>query len=226
MSDIGNRMKENYEDRARFYLTRRTPVIIRIDGRAFHTYTRGLEKPFDQGLMRAMLDSAEFAAEQMQGFKIGYMQSDEVSFLLTDYDQLNTQAWFDYNKSKIETIAASAMTAKFNDIHDHDKIAMFDARSFNIPKEEISNYFLWRAMDWHRNSVSMYCQANFSAKQMMGKGRADQHDMLHSVGKNWTNDLSDQERNGAFFTNHGNTFDIKPTYDEINNLISDLLAEE
>jgi len=92
---IGNRMKENYEDRQRHYLTRRTPVIIRVDGVAFHTLTRGFDRPFDGDFCTAMLYAADHVLRSMQGFKIGYVQSDEASFLLTDYDKLTTEAWFD-----------------------------------------------------------------------------------------------------------------------------------
>lgn len=112
---LGDRMKENYENRGRHYLTRRTPVVVRVDGRAFHTYTRGLKQPFDDTLGDAMGLAALDVAQDMQGCKLVYVQSDEASFLLTDFDQLTTEAWFGYNKSKVETIAASAMTAYFNE---------------------------------------------------------------------------------------------------------------
>lgn len=198
MQDIGDRMKANYEDRNRFYLARRTPVIVRVDGKAFHTYTRGFDRPFDMPLVVAMVDAAKHVAEEMQGFKAAYIQSDEASFFLTDYDELNTEAWFDYNKSKIETIAAATMTAYFNVHRLRTTVAVFDARSFSIPKEEVVNYFLWRAKDWERNSVSMYCRSIYSANQMHGQGKADQHELLHQAGKNWATDLSDQLRNGTW----------------------------
>lgn len=206
MLNLGDRMKENYENRARYYLTRRTPVVIRIDGRAFHTYTRGLEKPFCAGLMRAMQYAAVKTAEEIQGFKVAYVQSDEASFVLADYDDLGTQAWFDYNKSKVETISASVFTAHFNVAmapewkHRQIKFrpAYFDSRAFNIPPEEVANYLLWRAKDWERNSVAMYCGAFYTHKEMHGKSRYDQHEMLFAKGKNWVNDLPEVCRNGTF----------------------------
>lgn len=196
--NIGDRMKANYEDRARYYLTRRTPVIVRVDGRAFHTFTRGMNKPFDFGFMDAMRYAAGAVCDEAQGCKAAYIQSDEASFLLTDYDTLQTEAWFDSNKSKVETISASVMTAAFNQYIQRPVVAHFDARAFNIPREEVANYFLWRMLDWERNSVSMYCGAHFSPKQMHGQGRADQHEMLHSIDKNWTTDLDERTRNGMW----------------------------
>jgi tRNA(His) 5'-end guanylyltransferase len=200
-SSIGSRIKVNYEDRARFYLTRRTPVIVRVDGRAFHTFTRQFERPFDRRIIDSMVLSTMQVIGEMSGFKLAYIQSDEASFLITDYDTLETQAWFDYNKSKIETISASVMTAAFAHcmrlVDMHTRLACFDARSFNIPPNEVTNYFLWRMQDWHRNSVSMYARAHFSHKQLVGKRVPDMHEMLHEIGRNWATDLSDTERNGT-----------------------------
>jgi tRNA(His) guanylyltransferase len=203
MTKIGDRMKENYENRDRHMLTRRMPVIVRVDGRAFHTYTRGFNRPFDMRFVGAMVYAAKAVCEDAQGCKAAYIQSDEASFLLTDYDTLATEAWFGYAKSKVETISASVMTAAFNariqSLAGHALgPAHFDARAFNIPREEVANYFLWRAMDWERNSVSMYCRSFYSDKQMRGKGRADQHEMLYQAGKNWTTDLDAQLRNGTW----------------------------
>ena len=213
-SSIGTRIKRNYEDRARFYLTRRTPVIVRVDGRAFHTFTRHFDRPFDRRIIDSMALSALHVAGEMSGFKMAYIQSDEASFLITDYDRFETQAWFDYNKSKIETITASLMTAAFArcmrlaGIFD---IACFDARSFNIPQAEVSNYFLWRMQDWHRNSVSMYARAHFSHKQLEGKRVPDMHEMLHGLGLNWTTNLTDDERNGTLIVKTYGSFETVTT---------------
>lgn len=199
---LGDRMKANYEDRYRFCLPRRVPAIIRLDGKAFHTFTRGFMRPYSHELRSAMINAAAELAQEVQGCKAAYLQSDEVSLLLTDYDQIQTAAWFDYNVAKMVSVAASCMTAAFNrtmrvggvEVGD----AMFDARAFSIPREEVSNYFLWRAKDWERNSLSMYCQAFFSHKQLHGKGRAEQHEMLHGIGKNWATDTGEMWRNGTW----------------------------
>lgn len=226
---LGDRMKDNYENRARHYLIRRMPVIVRVDGKAFHTYTAGMEKPFDRHILSEMARSARMVAEHMQGCKAVYVQSDEASFLLTDYDHLNTEAWFDYNKSKIETIAAATMSVAFNRSMSSvtNKLAVFDARAFNIPREEVANYFLWRAKDWERNSVAMYCSAFYSHKEMHGQGRADQHEMLHAKGKNWTTDLTEQQKNGTFILRYEVGFntrcDIEPVFSEIDEALDSLV---
>lgn len=226
MDNLGDRMKGNYENRARHLLTRRMPVIVRVDGRAFHTYTRGMDKPFDDRLMQAMVAAAAEVAAEAQGFKLGYVQSDEASFLITDYDTLDTEAWFGYVKSKIETISASIMTAAFNERMSRHRttLAFFDARAFNIPREEVANYFLWRAQDWARNSVSMYCGHFYSAKQMHGQGRADQHEMLRAVGRNWATDLDDCKRNGTFILGDlSYRHDVLPKYADIAALVDPVI---
>lgn len=221
MNDLGDRMKENYENRARYYLTRRTPVIIRLDGRAFHTFTKDFKKPFDGRMIDAMILAAMRVFSEAQGCKLAYIQSDEASFVLTDYDDLTTEAWFDYNKSKIESVSASIMTAAFARgmrLANIQGLACFDARAFNIPESEVVNYFLWRAKDWSRNSVTMYAQSCFSHKELQGKSVPEMHEMLHSVGRNWTNDLVNEERNGTFLLTDIACEYVEPRYDQIESL--------
>lgn len=131
--DIGIRMKENYENRYRFYLTRRTPVIIRIDGKSFHSFTRGFRRPFDELLYRTMTKTGLELAKNIQGSKIGYIQSDEISILLTDYDKLTTSAYFDYNINKVNSITSSMATLYFNRIFREE----IDRFSDNIHNEEL-----------------------------------------------------------------------------------------
>lgn len=166
-------MKANYEDRTRYLLSRRTNLIIRIDGKAFHTYTKGLEKPFDDGLMKDMNGTAIALCEGIQGAKLAYVQSDEISILVTDYDALETSAWYDNNLQKIVSVSASIATAEFNKLRytraiatnawsqrsafnrvDDAPVAHFDSRAFTIPEvAEVANYFLWRAQDATRNNI-------------------------------------------------------------------------
>lgn len=227
-NELGNRIKENYENRYRHSLTRRTPVIIRVDGKAFHTLTRGCAKPFDQNLINSMVASAEQVAREIQGFKLAYVQSDEASFLLTDYDQLDTDAWFDYNLQKMVSVTTAMMTAHFNShiwaLKDHpmkDRMAFFDARAFNIPEDEIANYFLWRAKDWERNSLQMLARAHFSQKELHGKNRAGLHELLHQKGINWA-DCSLQHKNGTFIDREGYLYP-SATYPEISALVEEVL---
>lgn len=227
--EFGKRMKQYYEQISKSRLMRREPVIIRIDGKAFHTFTRRFKKPFDHVLMESMQQTMKFLCENIQGCVLGYTQSDEISLLLVDYRKLNSEAWFDYEVQKMCSISASIATLEFNrvfgekvsewndryyydsacDIEDenkgyaetllkaYSKGAMFDSRCFNIPKEEVTNYFYWRQLDASRNSIQMVGQANFSQKQLQGKSCNDIQDMLHEQkGINW-NDFSVPEKRGS-----------------------------
>ena len=194
---LGNRMKANYEDRYRFSLTRRTPVIMRLDGKAFHTLTRGSKKPFDPWLLSAMHDTTAKLLDEIQGAKCAYVQSDEISILITDFDKLSTHAWFDYNVQKMTSIAASIAGVTFS--QGYGQIGYFDSRVFNVPKEDVVNYFRWRYLDWLRNSIQMLAQSMFSHKELHGKNQAALHEMCFQRGQNW-NDLDPVWKNGAFFT--------------------------
>lgn len=218
MQDIGDRMKGNYELRHRHYLTRRTPVIVRVDGKAFHTFTRGLNKPFDDMLICSMVRAAQRCVSEMQGCQFAYIQSDEASFLLTDYATFQTSGWFDYCQNKIESVTASIYTAEFNRHCTLSCDAYFDARAFNLPREEVANYFVWRMKDWHRNSLAMLCQSHFSHRQLHGKSRAEQHELLHSIGINWA-DLAPVYKNGTWVTPSGLVTSVRPQYDEVAALI-------
>lgn len=217
--ELGTRMKENYENRAKTYLLRRTPVAIRIDGKAFHTFTKGFKKPFDHILMESMQETMRKLCENIQGCVLGYTQSDEITLILQDYKELTTAAWFDYQVEKICSIAASMATLYFNQIfrtkvneyttgktiNDYikalflacDKGALFDARCFNIPKEEVANLIYWRQQDATRNSIQMVGQANFSHKELQNKNCNQIQDMLHEQkGINW-NDFTISEKRGT-----------------------------
>ena len=211
---IMTRMKSNYENRSKTFLTRRTPVICRLDGKAFHTWTRGLKKPFDEGLIEDMEATTKFLCENIQGVKLGYCQSDEISLLLTDYETLDTQAWFDYNVQKMTSISASMAAAKFNQLRvfrmlvdtgssyssdtrvENFNLAFFDSRVFNIPKEEVSNYFLARQKDAVKNSISMLAQSLYSPKELHKKNQSDMQELCWQKGHNW-NDLDYRKKRGC-----------------------------
>ncbi len=189
--DLGNRMKENYENRTRYFLPRRTYTIIRLDGKAFHTFTRGMKKPFDQDFIDMMDSTAKFLCEEIQGAQMAYVQSDEISILLTDFDKITTDSWFDSNLQKMASVSASMAAAFFNNVNvfNHSDLAFFDARVFTIPDPvEVENYFVWRQKDATRNSIAMTAQSLYSHKQLEGKSQVDQMDMIHEKGQNW-NDL-------------------------------------
>ena len=212
--DLGDRMKK-YEYITRTHLIPRMPVIIRLDGKAFHSFTRGFQRPFDDILVKTMQETMKYLCENIQGCVLGYTQSDEITLVLVDYQKLETSSWFDYNIQKCASIAASMATMAFNDIFptnilkylddikDHTAYlrkvggAMFDARCFNIPKEEVCNNILWRQNDATRNSIQMVGQAYFSHSQLQGKSCNDIQDMLMTqCDVNW-NDYPTHLKRGS-----------------------------
>jgi tRNA(His) guanylyltransferase len=198
---LGDRMKR-YEETTRFVLPRRTYTIIRVDGRAFHSWTRGLDRPYDLNFIQCIDAAAVALCEQISGAQFAYVQSDEISVLAVDFDKEDTQPWFNGNVQKWASIGASVATMVFNNVvmgylvHSGDmataKIllkqpnAVFDARVYTIPDPiEVENYFVWRQQDAERNSVMMLARAYASHKQLAGKKRADQHEIIHKAGDNW-----------------------------------------
>jgi len=209
-TSIGDRMKENYESRYRVKLTRRTPVILRLDGKAFHTLCKCMQKPFDETFIKGMVYAAGNVCEEIQGAKCAYIQSDEVSILLTDFDQLNTSAWFDYNLQKLVSVAAAMMSVNFSRwLSQMFEInyAVFDCRAFNIPKEEVCNYFIWRQKDWIRNSVHMLARSVFSQKELQNKKVSDMLNMLQERGIDW-HELDAVYKNGTFIYKELNINDV------------------
>jgi tRNA(His) 5'-end guanylyltransferase len=207
---LGDRMK-GYEDAYRVYLTKRLPLIIRIDGKAFHTFTRGLTRPFDADFQDVMLKTALDLCDEIQGTKLAYWQSDEISLLITDYDTLTTQAPFEKNLQKLVSISASVATSTFNKATDRknltcfefgveDKfksVGNFDSRAFVLPYAEVCNYFLWRQQDATRNSINSVGQSHFSPKQLHGLNTDMVQDLLFKEKEiNW-NDLPVINKRGA-----------------------------
>lgn len=233
--DLGTRMKSYYENIPKTKLMRRTPVAIRIDGKAFHTFTKGFDRPFDKVLMTTMQETTKYLCENIQGCVFGYTQSDEITLVLIDYRRLNSSAWFDYEVQKICSIAASMATMVFNKffgkyvdkyrfnkwdgiskyedgtqeyiqtlLNAVDKGAMFDARCFNIPKEEVTNLIYWRQLDATRNSIQMVGQANFSHKELQNKNCNDIQNMLLTERDiNWNNYPTNCKRGTAVIKEDG-----------------------
>lgn len=210
---LGTRMKEYYENIPKTKLMRRCPVMLRLDGVAFHTFTRGLKRPFDDILRNSMNDTMLYLCSKIQGCVFGYTQSDEISLLLIDYKNLDSSAWFDYEVEKICSVASGMATLAFNkafEKHVEEYISrvkwpvdeetntyiktlrrkvrqggFFDTRCFNIPKEEVCNMFYWRQLDARRNSISMVAQSIFSSKELHKKTSSDKKEMLLEKGIDW-----------------------------------------
>jgi tRNA(His) guanylyltransferase len=209
---LANRIKDYYEDRSKTFLNRRTITIIRLDGKGFSKFTKGLNKPFDDGFSQDMDATALYLCENIQGAKFAYTQSDEISVVLCDFDNIETDAWFDYNVQKMTSIAASLATAKFNQLRmarnvvDTDdgfnsfgimafNLAFFDARVFQVPNiDEMFNALLWRQQDCTRNSISMAASAVYSHKELEKKSSSVKQEMLFQKGINWNDYLPKYKR--------------------------------
>lgn len=195
---LGDRMK-GYENVPRISLMRRTPVILRADGKAFHTLTgRHCVKPFDVQFQSAMWATAKNLCENVQGVRVAYVQSDEISVLMTDWTTLDTQGWFDYQLQKMVSVAAAFASVAFNKAFPKaDGEAVFDARAFNIPAHEVQNYFVWRQQDATRNSINSVGQANFPHKALHGLNTDQVQELLFKEkGINW-NDLAVCNKRGV-----------------------------
>lgn len=206
---LGDRMK-GYENITRNHLISRMPVIIRLDGKAFHTFTRGFDKPFDQAMGNSMQATMKYLCEHIQGCVLGYTQSDEITLVLVDYENLKTCSWFDNNIQKIVSVSASMASyafskallgySGFNDIY-RKKVenlgAFFDSRVFNIPKEEVTNCVFWRQQDAIRNSKQSLAQAHFSHKELHKKNTDELVTMVkEKTGILW-NDLPIKWQRGS-----------------------------
>lgn len=222
--ELGKRMKSYYENISKNKLMKRTPVALRIDGKAFHTFTKGMNKPFDSILISTMQETMKYLCENITGAVIGYTQSDEITIILQDYKTFSTKAWFDYEVQKLCSVSASIATMAFNKFFQDNisnltpelkepyinkvGIAMFDSRCFNIPKEEVTNLLYWRQLDAIRNSIQMVAQANFPHKRLQNKSCNQLQDLLMTEKNiNW-NDLPTYKKQGSCC--------IKDTYIHIN----------
>lgn len=213
LTEFDKRM-QNYKYTSDQSLMRRTPVIIQIDGMHFHTFTKGLDKPFDEILVQSMRDTTKYLCENIQGCVLAYTQSDKINLLLIDYQELDSQAWFDNRIQKLTSAAASLATMAFNkffkknveNLEQHYAIeyetngwygkgtpeyemcetyskavgkgATFAACAFNLPQDEVTNFFYWRQQDAIRNSIQMVGQANFSHTELQHKSCEDIKQML------------------------------------------------
>lgn len=188
---VGDRMKA-YENDRRKHLVPNVPVIIRVDGRGFSSYTSKFKKPFDELIIKAMQHTAIKLCEDVQNVKVAYSQSDEITLVIVDP---NDQMWYKGNLQKIVSIAAGIATYHFNDYMDRHhwfphradekRPAMFDARAFQVPQHEVNNVLVWRQRDGIRNSISMYAQRHFSQSKLNNKGSAEQLGMLLEKGIDW-----------------------------------------
>ena len=200
---LGDRMKQ-YESVTQTQLMRRTPAIIRLDQKCASTWTKGLDRPHDDTFIAIMANTMKFVCENVQGAVFGYCQSDEISILLRDYDNLTTDAWFDGNVQKMVSVSASLATGMFNklaaDAFEDKPLAFFDSRVFSLPKDEIVNYFIWRQNDAVRNSIRSVATHYLGHKKCHGLNNQQVQDLLMQmdVPVNW-NDIEIHKKRGLCY---------------------------
>lgn len=231
-SDFDKRMKR-YEASSDIMLTRRMPVVLRLDGNHFRTFTRGFKKPFDEILVKTMQETMLDLCKEIPGTVFGYTQSDEITLVLIDYQTLTSDAWFDYRVEKMCSIASSKATRFFNKhfMENVDAVygrreltpeeykqfmiyarkywsADFDCRAFNVPKEDVCNAVLWRQKDAEKNSVQALAQSLYKQKEISGiKNDNLQNKMFTEKGVNW-NDLPTPYKRGSACKKNGRTWEL------------------
>ena len=192
---LGNRMKQYYEEAFKVVLPMRIPLILRIDGRCFHSWTKKnkLERPFDEKFIKNMGLMTKELCREIGCAEVAYVQSDEISILIHNYKKLDSQGWFGNELQKIVSISSAFCSSYFSRLYLTE--TMFDCRAFVLPEAEVNNYFLWRQQDASRNSIQMLARSLYSHKQCFKKNTKDLQDMIHEKEMNW-NDLETYKRRG------------------------------
>jgi len=191
---------KNYEANSETTLQCNMPIILRLDGRAFHTLTRKLNKPFDIEFMQMMnFIALDLCGNEIQNVKLAYIQSDEISLLI--YANKEQSDWFNNRVQKMCSISASRASSyatRYNmteRVFDNNSLIMFDARAFIIPRVDVVNYFIWRQLDWTRNSIQMLARSLYSHRELHRKSQSEMQEMIFQKGQNW-NDLPDYLKRG------------------------------
>lgn len=226
---LGDRMKD-HENRTRYFLPKRTFTIIRLDGKSFHTFTRGCQKPFDKTLMECMTRTTLKLCEEIQNCRLGYTQSDEITLVLTDFDNRRTEQWFDGNIQKIVSVSSAIATAEFNKqwlkhklsvmcshATEHSDVlnlisditpAYFDSRVYTVSESwEAFNAVLWRQNDASENSIHMVSQSLYPHGELQNKNLSQLQEMIHKKGQNW-NDYPTDCKRGTFVVRDGDGWKI------------------
>lgn len=203
--NLADRMKK-YEGISKSRIMPKMPAIIRIDGKAFHTWTKGLERPFDPRFYAVMAATAKTLVDDIQGAVFAYGQSDEISILLKDYTSYDTEAWFGGSVQKIASVSASMATAYFNVCAitggiEGKKPAFFDSRVFVLPPHEVTNYFIWRQQDFLRNSVQSVARHYLGHKACVGLNRQEMVDALRELETpvDWYRDFDTVYKHGYVY---------------------------
>lgn len=187
---LGDRMKSYEQVEAGRRGMAQLPLCVRLDGKNFSAWTRGLARPFDARLSAVMVEVTKKLVEAT-GACVGYTQSDEISLVLYSPDP-KSELWFGGKFQKITSVTAAIATAEFAEqvrLHIPERVgrsALFDSRAWNVPTlAEAANTLLWRELDATKNSISMAARCYYSHAQLLNKSGAEMQEMLHAAGVNW-----------------------------------------
>ena len=218
---------KGYEEACATHLPRRMPVIMRLDGKAFHSLTQDCARPFDRLFSDVMGTTALELCKEVQGTVLAYYQSDEISLLIHNYKTLTTQPWFDNNVQKMVSVSAAAASVEFTKLWGPP--ALFDSRIFVLPEAEVCNYFIWRQQDAVRNSIIMLTRSMYSHKECDAKNGNEMQEMCFQKGQNWNNVLTRWKRGACVYKNAEGTWiedQEIPTFTQDRNFIERHLAVE
>ncbi len=200
---LGDRQKGYEMAEAGRQLIPLLPIMVRLDGKAFHTFTQGLTRPYDQGMSTLMGETTKYLVEQT-GALLGYTQSDEITLVIYQ-DNTKSQVFFNGRIQKLTSVIASMCTAYFNSHLDiwvpdkKDQIALFDCRVWNVPTlTEAANAVLWRELDATKNAITMAASTFYSHKKLDGKNGKEKQEMLFARGVNF-NDYPSFFKKGTYF---------------------------
>jgi tRNA(His) 5'-end guanylyltransferase len=204
--DLGDRMKlyENAECERKFLPL--LPIVARVDGRAFHSFTRGMKRPFDD-MFRSLMESTAFSLMQETNASFAYTQSDEIT-LAWHSTSIKSQVWFDGRICKMTSQLAAHATLAFNNnlrtwnLDYATRLPTFDSRVWTVPnRTEAANVFVWREQDATKNSITMAAEEHYSHRELHGKNGKQKQEMLFVKGINW-NDYPTRFKRGVYFQKH------------------------
>lgn len=244
LMNVDERMKQNYEHVYRIKLPKRMPVILRLDGKAFHTFTKNMDKPFDAELIDLMQNTTKYLLENIQNAVLGYTQSDEISILLMNYSKFTTESWFDNTLQKMVSISAAMASAfatleyNYNHLYDNEAVPIpprkyihFDSRAFVLPESEVNNYFVSRQQDCQRNSIQMVAQSLYSHESLQNLSCRDLIEKIEfdeNITKKY-DDYSFVEQNGSVILKYGNPFNwdlVEHIFKKDSSIVNNLLKPE
>lgn len=202
-TSLASRMKSYEAVITNRVLIPKLPVYARIDGRAFHTFCKVLNKPYDNDFVSVMQKTCQYLVEKTNAI-VAMTYSDEISLAWLEPSKMP----FETRLFKLESVLAAMATSAFTLFGLETKLAdrikklmpHFDCRVCQMPNlDELANMFLWRQQDCIKNSITLVALSKFSHNQLQGKDSIDKVSMLAEIGLDYYNDISEDLKYGSYF---------------------------